>query len=80
MFTSWMISSRVEWSSARTLIRAISRRMQVFSSRMRTVFTGSSLRHWAASSSMVSSSVMISMEMRVTPGRSVAPETMDSML
>ena len=76
----WMTSSREARSSAFTLMRANSRWMEADSSSSFTAFTGMSFRHWAAIWEIISSSASSTMVMRVMPGRSVAPETMDSML
>ena len=73
-------SSRAARSAAATLIRANSRWMDAPSSKIFTASTGISLLHWAAIWSIISSSARITMVMRVTPGLSVSPETMDSML
>ena len=80
MLAIWMTSSRAFRSPAHTLMRANSRWMEVASSRIFTASTGISFRHWAAIWSTISSSPRITMVMRVTPGLSVPPETMDSML
>ena len=80
MLAIWMTSSRVFRSPARTLMRATSRRMELFSSKILTAWTQMSLRHWAAIWSIISSSPMMLMVSRAVWGRSLSPVTMDSML